>query len=331
MIKIENLVKVYENGFKAVNDISLEVKKGEIFGIIGLSGAGKSSLIRCINRLEEPTSGNIFIDGKDIVKMNDKELKDARKNMSMIFQSFNLFYQKNVFENIAYPLKINGWKKEDIEKRVKTLLEYVNLSEKIFEYPANLSGGQKQRVAIARALAIQPKILLCDEATSALDPQSTKSILELLLRIRDEFNLTIILITHQMEVVKAICDRAGVIENGEIIEQDTILKLFTSPKTQTTKNFIENLPEFTDYEEFSSENYSGFLLRLGFTKESSTKPVISELIRQKNIDVNIISGNIDKIKEGKVGHLIVEVFEKDRIDEIKTFLEERKILVEEVI
>ena len=211
MIKIENLVKVYENGFKAVNDISLEVKKGEIFGIIGLSGAGKSSLIRCINRLEEPTSGNIFIDGKDIVKMNDKELKDARKNMSMIFQSFNLFYQKNVFENIAYPLKINGWKKEDIEKRVKTLLEYVNLSEKIFEYPANLSGGQKQRVAIARALAIQPKILLCDEATSALDPQSTKSILELLLRIRDEFNLTIILITHQMEVVKAICDRAGVI------------------------------------------------------------------------------------------------------------------------
>lgn len=331
MIKIENLVKVYENGFKAVNDISLEVKKGEIFGIIGLSGAGKSSLIRCINRLEEPTSGNIFIDGKDIVKMNDKELKDARKNMSMIFQSFNLFYQKNVFENIAYPLKINGWKKEDIEKRVKTLLEYVNLSEKIFEYPANLSGGQKQRVAIARALAIQPKILLCDEATSALDPQSTKSILELLLRIRDEFNLTIILITHQMEVVKAICDRAGVIENGEIIEQDTVLKLFTSPKTQTTKNFIENLPEFTDYEEFSSENYSGFLLRLGFTKETSTKPVISELIRQKNIDVNIISGNIDKIKEGKVGHLIVEVFEKDRIDEIKTFLEERKILVEEVI
>lgn len=331
MIKIENLVKVYENGFKAVNDISLEVKKGEIFGIIGLSGAGKSSLIRCINRLEEPTSGNIFIDGKDIVKMNDKELKDARKNMSMIFQSFNLFYQKNVFENIAYPLKINGWKKEDIEKRVKTLLEYVNLSEKIFEYPANLSGGQKQRVAIARALAIQPKILLCDEATSALDPQSTKSILELLLRIRDEFNLTIILITHQMEVVKAICDRAGVIENGEIIEQDTVLKLFTSPKTQTTKNFIENLPEFTDYEKFLSEDYSGFLLRLGFTKETSTKPFISELIRQKNIDVNIISGNIDKIKEGKVGHLIIEVFEKDRIDEIKTFLEERKILVEEVI
>lgn len=331
MIKIENLVKVYENGFKAVNDISLEVKKGEIFGIIGLSGAGKSSLIRCINRLEEPTSGNIFIDGKDIVKMNDKELKDARKNMSMIFQSFNLFYQKNVFENIAYPLKINGWKKENIEKRVKTLLEYVNLSEKIFEYPANLSGGQKQRVAIARALAIKPKILLCDEATSALDPQSTKSILELLLRIRDEFNLTIILITHQMEVVKAICDRAGVIENGEIIEQDTVLKLFTSPKTQTTKNFIENLPEFTDYEKFLSEDYSGFLLRLGFTKETSTKPVISELIRQKNIDVNIISGNIDKIKEGKVGHLIVEVFEKDRIDEIKTFLEERKILVEEVI
>ena len=174
MIKIENLVKVYDNGLKAVNNISLEVKKGEIFGIIGMSGAGKSSLIRCINRLESPTEGNIFIDGKDIVTMNKKELKEARKNMAMIFQSFNLFYQKSVYDNIAYPLKINKWKKKDIDKRVKTLLEYVNLSDKIHEYPANLSGGQKQRVAIARALAVQPKILLCDEATSALDPQSTK-------------------------------------------------------------------------------------------------------------------------------------------------------------
>lgn len=330
MIKIENLVKIYDNGFKAVNNISLEVKKGEIFGIIGMSGAGKSSLIRCINRLEEPTQGNIFIDGKDIVKMNSKELKEARKNMAMIFQSFNLFYQKNVFENIAYPLRINNWKKKDIEERVNTLLEYVNLKEKIYEYPANLSGGQKQRVAIARALAVQPKILLCDEATSALDPQSTKSILELLLKIRDEFNLTIVLITHQMEVVKAICDRAAVLEDGEIIEQDTVLKLFTSPKTATTKKFIENLPQFDDYDELPVENYTGRILRLGFTKETTTKPIISELIRQKNLDINIISGNIDKIKEGKVGHLIVEIFEKEKVDEIKNFLEDKKVLVEEV-
>lgn len=330
MINIENLVKIYDNGLKAVNNISLEVKKGEIFGIIGMSGAGKSSLIRCINRLEEPTKGNILIDGKDIVKMNKAELKETRKNMAMIFQSFNLFYQKNVFENIAYPLRINKWKKKDIEQRVQTLLEYVNLEDKIYEYPVNLSGGQKQRVAIARALAVQPKILLCDEATSALDPQSTKSILELLLRIRDEFNLTIVLITHQMEVVKAICDRAAVIENGEIIEQDTVLKLFTSPKTATTKKFIENLPQFEDYYDIPVKNSLGSILRLGFTKETTTKPIISELIRHKNIDVNIISGNIDKIKEGKVGHLIVEIFEKDRIEEIKNFLEERKILVEEV-
>lgn len=330
MIKIENLVKIYDNGFKAVNNINLEIKKGEIFGIIGMSGAGKSSLIRCINRLEEPTQGNIFIDGKDIVKMNSKELKEARKNMAMIFQSFNLFYQKNVFENIAYPLRINKWKKKDIEERVNTLLEYVNLKEKIYEYPANLSGGQKQRVAIARALAVQPKILLCDEATSALDPQSTKSILELLLKIRDEFNLTIVLITHQMEAVKAICDRAAVIENGEIIEQDTVLKLFTSPKTATTKKFIETLPQFEDYDELPVADYKGCILRLGFTKETTTKPIISELIRQKNLDINIISGNIDKIKEGKVGHLIVEIFEKDRVDEIKNFLENKKVLVEEV-
>lgn len=330
MINIENLVKIYDNGLKAVNNISLKVKKGEIFGIIGMSGAGKSSLIRCINRLEEPTKGNILIDGKDIVKMNKSELKEARKNMAMIFQSFNLFYQKNVFENIAYPLRINKWKKKDIEQRVQTLLEYVNLEDKIYEYPVNLSGGQKQRVAIARALAVQPKILLCDEATSALDPQSTKSILELLLRIRDEFNLTIVLITHQMEVVKAICDRAAVIENGEIIEQDTVLKLFTSPKTATTKKFIENLPQFEDYDDIPVKNSLGSILRLGFTKDTTTKPIISELIRHKNIDVNIISGNIDKIKEGKVGHLIVEIFEKDRIEEVKNFLEERKILVEEV-
>lgn len=330
MIKIENLVKIYDNGFKAVTNINLEIKKGEIFGIIGMSGAGKSSLIRCINRLEEPTQGNIFIDGKDIVKMNSKELKEARKNMAMIFQSFNLFYQKNVFENIAYPLRINKWKKKDIEERVNTLLEYVNLKEKIYEYPANLSGGQKQRVAIARALAVQPKILLCDEATSALDPQSTKSILELLLKIRDEFNLTIVLITHQMEVVKAICDRAAVIENGEIIEQDTVLKLFTSPKTATTKKFIETLPQFEDYDDIPFKDSFGCILRLGFTKETTTKPIISELIRQKNLDINIISGNIDKIKEGKVGHLIVEIFEKDRVDEIKNFLEDKKVLVEEV-
>lgn len=330
MIKIENLVKVYDNGLKAVNNISLEVKKGEIFGIIGMSGAGKSSLIRCINRLESPTEGNIFIDGKDIVTMNKKELKEARKNMAMIFQSFNLFYQKSVYDNIAYPLKINKWKKKDIDKRVKTLLEYVNLSDKIHEYPANLSGGQKQRVAIARALAVQPKILLCDEATSALDPQSTKSILELLLRIRDEFNLTIVLITHQMEVVKSVCDRAAVIEDGKIIEQNSVLELFTSPKTATTKKFIETLPQFEDYVDYPEQDYPGSILRLGFTKDTTTSPIISELIRQKNIDINIISGNIDKIKEGKVGHLIVEVFEKDKVDEVKSFLEKRKILVEEV-
>ena len=250
--------------------------------------------------------------------------------MAMIFQSFNLFYQKSVYDNIAYPLKINKWKKKDIDKRVKTLLEYVNLSDKIHEYPANLSGGQKQRVAIARALAVQPKILLCDEATSALDPQSTKSILELLLRIRDEFNLTIVLITHQMEVVKSVCDRAAVIEDGKIIEQNTVLELFTSPKTATTKKFIETLPQFEDYVDYPEQDYPGSILRLGFTKDTTTSPVISELIRQKNIDINIISGNIDKIKEGKVGHLIVEVFEKDKVDEVKSFLEERKILVEEV-
>ena len=225
MIEIVNLSKVYENNktkIKALENINLKINKGEIFGIIGLSGAGKSTLIRTINRLEEPTSGNILIDGENIIKYNNKELRKSRKEIGMIFQHFNLLKSANVFDNIAYPLKICGFKKDYIQKRVYALLELVDLSDKANAYPSQLSGGQKQRVAIARALANNPKILLCDEATSALDPKTTKSILELLKDLQSKLKLTVVLITHQMEVVNQICDKVAVIEKGSIVDVGSV-------------------------------------------------------------------------------------------------------------
>jgi D-methionine transport system ATP-binding protein len=221
LIEIVNLSKVYESNKTKVNalkNINLKISKGEIFGIIGLSGAGKSTLIRTINRLEEPTSGNILIEGENIIKYNIKELRKSRKEIGMIFQHFNLLKSANVFENIAYPLRICGYKKDYIEKRVNELLELVHLTDKIHAYPSQLSGGQKQRVAIARALANNPKILLCDEATSALDPKTTKSILSLLKDLQQKLDLTVVLITHQMEVVNQICDKVAVIEKGSIVD-----------------------------------------------------------------------------------------------------------------
>ena len=230
MIKIQNLNKVYETKNITVNalkDINLNIASGEIFGIIGLSGAGKSTLIRTINRLEDPTSGCIYIDDVDITALNRSNLRDLRKEVGMIFQHFNLLNSKNVFKNIAFPLEIAGMKSEDIKKRVAELLSLVDLSDKSESFPSQLSGGQKQRVAIARALANNPKILLCDEATSALDPKTTKSILGLLKDIQKKFGLTIVLITHQMEVIREICDRVAIIEGGSIIEIGDVVSVNT--------------------------------------------------------------------------------------------------------
>lgn len=244
MIFIDNVSKSFKYGDKktwAVKNVNLNVKKGEVFGIIGLSGAGKSTLIRCLNRLEEPTSGSITIDGVDITSLNKNQLRIARKDIGMIFQHFNLLSQKTVFENIAFPLELEGFSKDVIEKKVNKLLDYVELKDKKDSYPSQLSGGQKQRVAIARALVNDPKVLLSDEATSALDPKTTESILALLNKIRKEFSLTIVLITHQMEVVKDICDKVAIIENGEIIEENTVENLFQNPKTKTAKTFIRSL------------------------------------------------------------------------------------------
>ncbi len=314
MITIENLSKSFESGGKkiwAVKDVNIHINKGEIFGIIGLSGAGKSTLIRCLNRLEEPTEGKITIDGVNITNLNKKELRSVRKDIGMIFQHFNLLSQKTVYENIAFPLELDGSNKNEIDSRVNTLLEYVELVDKRDAYPSSLSGGQKQRVAIARALANNPKILLSDEGTSALDPKTTKSILELLNRIRKEFGLTIVLITHQMEVVKDICDKVAIIENGEIIETNTALELFRNPKTKTAKTFISSLKSNVDEESIIPEQFDGKVIRLSFLGNSAREPIVSKMINQFNIEVNILSGNINELISTCVGYLILELSGED--------------------
>lgn len=332
MIELVNISKTYNDGngsLEAVKNISLKINKGEIFGIIGLSGAGKSTLIRCINRLEEPTEGKIFIDGVDITSLGKKELRSARKNIGMIFQHFNLFSQKTVYENIAFPLQLEKLSKREIDIRVNELLEYVDLKDKKNSYPSQLSGGQKQRVAVARAIANNPKILLSDEGTSALDPKTTKSILELLRRIRDELNITIVMITHQMEVVKEICNRVAIMENGQIVEINTVENLFKHPKTNTAKSFINSLQGNVEEEIIDSKNYKGKIIRLSFLGENAKKPIVSKVIKNFNIDVNILSGNINKLHSTNIGNLTLELIgSDDEINKAILFLKNENVHVE---
>ena len=259
MISIEKVNKVYPNGFHAVKDVDLEIKTGDIFGIIGLSGAGKSSLIRLLNRLEEPTSGKIIIDGVDITSLSKDELLEKRKKIGMIFQHFNLLSSRTVGENVAFALEIAKWDKNKIKERVKELLEIVELSDKIDYYPNQLSGGQKQRVAIARALANNPDILLSDEATSALDPKTTKAILELIRNIQQKFGLTVVMITHQMEVIKEICNKVAVMSGGKIVEQGGVHHIFSAPQSEITKELISYLPS-TDEKDINAVSYTHLTL-----------------------------------------------------------------------
>lgn len=332
MITIENLSKCFQIGgdkIWAVKDVNLHINRGEIFGIIGLSGAGKSTLIRCLNRLEEPTNGQIIIDGVDITSLNKVELRNIRKEIGMIFQHFNLLSQKTVFQNIAFPLELEKQDKQIIKTKVNKLLDFVELTDKKDAYPSELSGGQKQRVAIARALVNNPKILLSDEATSALDPQTTDSILKLLKRIRDEFGLTIVLITHQMEVVKDICDKVAIMENGEVIETNTAIELFRNPKTKTAKAFINSLHSNIEDEIIYKENFNGKIIRLSFLGESAKKPIVSKMIKQFDIEANILSGNINNLVSTSVGHLILELSGNDNeIQKAINFLNEQNVNVE---
>ena len=314
MVDIQNLSKCFKvenEDLWAIKNVSMHIKKGEIFGIIGLSGAGKSTLIRCLNRLEEPTEGRIIIDGTDITLLDKKELRAKRKNMGMIFQHFNLLMQKTTYENIALPLELAGENKREIESRVNSLLKYVGLEDKRNAYPSQLSGGQKQRVAIARALANNPKILLSDEATSALDPQTTKSILDLLSRIRDELGITIIMITLQIEVVKDICDRVAIIENGEIVEINTVEELFKRPRSKTARAFINSLRSDIQEEFIKPAELKGHIVRLSFWGDIVKKPVVSQMIKRFDISVNILSGNISQLMSTNAGHLIIELTGSD--------------------
>ena len=304
MIHIQDLTKVYHKTgqvIKALDGVSLDVEAGDRYGIIGLSGAGKSSLVRCINRLEEPTSGDIVIGGKDILRLKGDALRKARQGIGMIFQNFNLLSSKTVYENIAFPLRLQRLSEGHIHKRVMELLEKVELTDKVNAYPINLSGGQKQRVGIARALANGPSVLLCDEATSALDPKTTKQILELLKRINVELGVTLVVITHEMDVIKSLCNKVAILEAGKVLERGSTLDIFTRPTSEDTKHFIEAspLPART--------NQEGHWLNLTFSKGSAKMPILSQVIRHFNTDINILSGTIETIQDEPLGRLLVEI------------------------
>lgn len=317
MIEIRNLSKTFrmkDGAVDALQDISLTIPDGDIYGIIGMSGAGKSTLVRCINMLEKPTAGQVFVDGAELTAMNDAQLRKARQSIGMIFQHFNLLTSRTVYDNIAFPLEIQGLGKAEIDKRIRPLLELVQLETRADYYPSQLSGGQKQRVGIARALASNPKVLLCDEATSALDPQTTKSILELLQDINKKLNLTIVLITHQMEVVKTICDRVAVIENGDIIEEGSMVDVFTNPQHPTTKEFTKSvinaeIPEMVKNKNLSANYTEGskLIVRLSFIGDSAGEPIVSGMVKRFDVDVSILYGNIDQLKDVPFGTLIIEI------------------------
>lgn len=307
MISIEKVNKIYPNGFHAVKNVDLEIKTGDIFGIIGLSGAGKSSLIRLLNRLEEPTSGQIIIDGVDMTSLSKAELLEKRKKIGMIFQHFNLLSSRTVGENVAFSLEIAKWEKSKIKARVQELLEVVELSDKIDYYPSQLSGGQKQRVAIARALANNPDILLSDEATSALDPKTTKAILELIRNIQKKFGLTVVMITHQMEVIKEICNKVAVMSAGKIVECGGVHHIFSNPQSEITKELISYLPAADEKDIAIMRHKGSCIVKLKFLGVIAGDPIISKAIRQFDIDLNIIEGSIDNLSTMQVGHLHVEL------------------------
>ena len=344
MIELKNLSKVYKTSEKeivALDGINLTIQDGEIFGIIGLSGAGKSTLVRCINLLERPTGGEVIIDGKSLTELPRRELLKLRQQIGMIFQGFNLLEQRNVIKNICFPLELAGVKKEDAQARALELLKLVGLEDRASSYPSQLSGGQKQRVGIARALTNDPKVLLSDEATSALDPETTVATLALLKRINKELGLTIVMITHEMQVVKQICERVVVMNYGKIVEQGKVVDIFMSPQHETTKALIGNvmardmpasiLDRFRKARENHPNSDAVYLLRLAFSGNEVTRPVISECSRRFNLDFNILRGTVDDVQGQTLGSLTVLIeAESSVFIEAVNFLRENGVVVEEI-
>jgi D-methionine transport system ATP-binding protein len=338
LIKIENLTKVYHSSHQdilALDNVTLQINKGEIFGIIGLSGAGKSTLIRCINMLEKPTKGSIIVDGENITSLSNDQLRKTRQKISMIFQHFNLLSSRTVFDNVMFPLEIAGMPKAQARNRVNELLELVGLSDKSRVYPDQLSGGQKQRVGIARALANSPKLLLSDEATSALDPQTTRSILKLLKDINAKLNITILLITHDMNVIKQICDRVAVIDNSKIVEVGDVLSIFSNPESPTSKSFINAIVNRDIPEDIAQEllkkntNKLSRLIRVSFIGQSAGRPLISSLVKNYDVEANILYGNIDRVKDVAFGNLTLELIgTAEIIDDSINYLKQNGLEVE---
>ena len=329
MIELLNVSKRFTTKnriVQALSNVSLTVEKGEIFGVIGTSGAGKSTLIRCVNLLEKPNEGKVIVDNVELTKLSEAQLTLERRKIAMIFQHFNLLSSRTVFDNVAFPLELEGKSKSEIKEKVDSLLELVGLKEKAKDYPANLSGGQKQRVAIARALANDPKVLLCDEATSALDPATTKSILQLLKSINQKLNLTILLITHEMEVIKSICDKVAVIDNGQLVEQGKVEQIFIHPEKEITKGFIQaslnvELPSIyqNSISNIDSENNNP-LVKILISGNETQSSVIINLYEKFNVKAKIISAQLEYVGYLNFGVLILELQGKN-INEALAYLE----------
>ncbi|WP_428911120.1 methionine ABC transporter ATP-binding protein [Niallia sp. Krafla_26] len=336
MISIKNVKKIFSTKqgiVTAVTDANLEIEEGEIFGVIGYSGAGKSTLIRMLNGLEIPTDGSVTVAGKQVSHIKGADLRAARQEISMIFQHFNLLWSRTVRENIAFPLEIAGIPKQKRKERVDELIQLVGLQGREDSYPSQLSGGQKQRVGIARALANNPKVLLCDEATSALDPQTTDSILELLVDINKKLGLTIVLITHEMHVIRKICHRVAVMEDGKIVEQGPVLEVFKDPKQQITKRFVQQVTEPEETKEtiqhLLKQITSGKVIQLSFVGEGTEQPLITNLIRKYDVTVNILQGKISQTRDGSYGSLFIHMDGKeDVVNDAIHFIESQQVRVE---
>lgn len=338
MIQFEGVTKVYNSGgneVRALNGIDLHVKQGEICGVIGFSGAGKSTLIRTVNLLERPSSGKIIVDNLDLTALSQKEVRQVKRKIGMVFQHFNLLNSKTVFANVAMPLLLAKASQKEIKQRVTELLSFVGLEDKANQYPDQLSGGQKQRVGIARALATQPSILLCDEATSALDPQTTGSILKLLKKINQEYNITILMITHEMSVIREVCDRVAVIEGGKIIESGSVFDVFSNPQTKTASNFVssvlnDSIPESV-LKLVQEENAQGQIFKINFVGKSSGQPLLSQIAKRFDLDINVLFGNITELQGIPFGHLIVELQgAKSEIKRALLVMNQENVTVKEV-
>lgn len=307
MIEIQHLTKTFttsDGDLDALRDVSLKIDDGEIYGIIGMSGAGKSTLVRCINMLERPTEGRVIIDGVDIGSLSNAELRNQRREITMIFQGFNLLMQKNCLRNVCFPMELAGVKKSEAAARAKELLKIVGLGDKLKSYPVQLSGGQQQRVAIARALATHPKILLCDEATSALDPQTTQSILSLIRDIHDKLGITVIVITHQMSVVEQICTKVAILDHGRVVEEGAVSDVFSAPKSEAAKSLV--YPDGIDFDSFDSENEH--IIRVVFNGASATnKPLIAQMAIEKSIVADILSASTRSIGGKAYGNMLLGI------------------------